>query len=122
MSRRYAPSPFAILRKFCEFWIDRRHSLPCCQFVDQDVIDSEPDDFDCDTCHLQIEFARLDTENARAWDLYGRLCSRFAVDAGIVPDLLRNLVDGWSPSDVVDALERCAVVHDVLNPPPPRQT
>jgi hypothetical protein len=65
--------------------------------------------------------ATLDRENVEAWDLYGRVCTRFAVDFGVVPELLRQLVDGWRPEDVVDLMERFAVMYDVLNPPPPRQ-
>ncbi len=53
--------------------------------------------------------------------MYQRLASRFAVDFGLVPDLLRHLVAGWSSADVADLLERLALMYDVFQPPPPRQ-
>jgi hypothetical protein len=62
--------------------------------------------------------ATLDAENRDAWRIYGQLCSRFAVDFGVAPDLLRALVDGWSPDDVVELMERLTVMYDVLSPAP----
>jgi hypothetical protein len=65
--------------------------------------------------------ATLDRANEEAWQLYGRVCSRFAVDFNVVPELLRHLVDGWPSEDVIELMERFAVMYDVFNPPTQRQ-
>jgi hypothetical protein len=89
--------------------------------VDQEVLDTDAEHFDCATCPVADAQDTLDRENQDAWQLYGRICTRFAVDMGVTADVLRAHVDGWPAADVVDLLERFAVMYDVLSPPPPRQ-
>ncbi len=118
MLRRCATNRFAQLRSFCEFWAYDRPGLTCCQFVDDEVLETDGDYFDCETCAVADAVASLDPDNAEAWHLYGRVCTRFAVDFGMVPDVLRPLVAGWSPDAVADLFDRFAVMYDVLQPPP----
>jgi hypothetical protein len=93
--------------------------VACCQVVDQDVLDTDAEQFDCETCPFVEMQATLDRDNEEAWSVYGRLGSRFLVDFGLIPDTLRRLVDGWPSAEVVDLMERLSVIHDVINPPPP---
>jgi hypothetical protein len=67
-----------------------------------------------------VALASLDLDNADAWSVYGQLCSRFAVDFHLAPELMRHLTEGRAADDVIDLVERLAVVYDVLSPPPPR--
>lgn len=60
---------------------------------------------------------RLDTRNAEAWGLYHRVQNRFAYEVRVTPDLFRALVAGWPAEDVVEIVERCNVIHAVLQPP-----
>jgi hypothetical protein len=88
--------------------------------VDQEVLDTDAEHFDCATCPVAEAQSTLDRENVEAWQLYGRVCTRFAVDVGLVGDVLRAHVEGWPAADVVDLMERFAVLYDVLSPPPKR--
>jgi hypothetical protein len=64
-----------------------------------------------------VALATLDPPSAEAWEIYGRLGSRFAVDFGLVPDVLRRLVAEWSDDDVLDLVDRLAVMYDTFSPP-----
>jgi hypothetical protein len=68
-----------------------------------------------------VALASLDADNADAWAVYGQLCSRFAVDFNLAPALLRHLTEGRAADDVLDLVDRLAVMYDVLSPPPQRQ-
>jgi hypothetical protein len=68
-----------------------------------------------------VALASLDADNADAWSVYGQLCSRFAVDFHLAPALLRHLTEGRAVDDVLDLVDRLAVMYDVLSPPPQRQ-
>lgn len=64
--------------------------------------------------------ATLDSDNREAWGIYGRLCNRFTVDLHVAPVVMASCVEGWSADAVIDLVDRLALMHDVLNPPPPR--
>jgi hypothetical protein len=117
VSKRSAPSPFVNLRSFCEFWTDERPGTACCQFVDQDVLDTDPDEFDCDTCVVRDRQADLWPENADAWRLYHQLVTRFLVDGQLLPVALTRLTADMTLEAFTDALDRLAVIYDVLQPP-----
>lgn len=83
------------------------------------MLDTDGEHFDCETCEVADALASLDADNADAWRVYGQCLSRFAVDLGLVPVQFKALVSGRSDADVVDLMERLAVIYDVLSPPPP---
>ena len=107
---------FAALRQFSEWWVDERPGVLCCQFADQDVIDTDAEHFDCQTCPVPAAFAWLDADNVEAWRIYGQCCTRFAVDLGLVPVHFQALIAGMGPDAVDDLMQRLAVIHDVLSP------
>ncbi len=117
MTRSSTPSPFVNLRQFCEFWSDERPGAACCQFVDQEVLDSDPDQFDCQTCVVRERQADLWPENADAWRLYHQLCTRFLVDGALLAVALTRLTADLTGDQFTDTLDRLSVIYDVLQPP-----
>lgn len=122
MSRSGTPSPFVNLRSFCEFWVDERPLLACCQFVDQDVLDTDPTEFDCDTCPVRERQADLWPENVAAWRLYHQLITRFLVDGQMLGTVFDRLTRELDVESFSDTLDRLAVMYDVLQPPPPQES
>jgi hypothetical protein len=82
------------------------------------VLATEDDDaFDCETCPVANAQATLDETNREAWSVYRRVCQRFPYDFHAAPLLLDRLTEHWPASEVVDLLDRLALMYDVLNPP-----
>ncbi len=83
------------------------------------MLETDGDQFNCETCPVACQQATLDAANVEAWGLYHRMGNRFAVDFHLTADLFRGLVAGWPAEDVVDVLERLSVMYDTLSPPAP---
>ncbi len=66
--------------------------------------------------------AELFAVNARALNIYHRLCGRTIGDLGAAGWLLHVLTDGWSSDDVLDLVERLEVIREILDPPVTRPT
>jgi hypothetical protein len=84
--------------------------------VDQDVLDTDAEHFDCETCPVRCMQGTLDAPNWEAWDIYHRLHARLVVDLKLAPVLFPVLVNGWPAPDVLELTERLAILHDVLAP------
>lgn len=61
-------------------------------------------------------------ENARALQIYRRLCGRTVVDLNLAGWLFQALTDGWSTLDVLDLVARLERIREVLDPPRPART
>ena len=49
--------------------------MSCCQFAEDDEIETDPDVFDCVACPVAQAAQDLWPENAEAWDLFQRLAT-----------------------------------------------
>lgn len=107
--------PFARLREFCAFWTDHRGAA-CCQLADAETVETDPEQFDCDTCAVRAAVDALDDANAEAWAVFHRVYTRFIVDWHLVTERLRLETAGWSPQAVLDLFDRLAIIYDELAP------
>lgn len=114
MRQRSTRQAFANLRAFCEFWVDRRPQIVCCQYVDDETLACE--DFDCATCEVRSASDALWPENVSAWQLFQQISTRFVVDARLVGEAFRVLTNDWPTDAKADAFERLSVIYDVMNP------
>jgi hypothetical protein len=55
-------------------------------------------------------------ENVTAWKVYGRLSSRFVVDAGLAGEVFRQAVARADSDTVDDLVERLGEIHEILMP------
>ena len=101
--------------------MDERPSCACCQFQDQEILDTDAAQFDCETCEVRIAQASVFPENRDAWEMFQILSSRFVWDSQSLGAFFIRLTDGWTDDEVTDRLQRCAVIYDVLYPSPPAQ-
>ena len=81
------------------------------------MVDTDPDQFDCETCLVRRAVDGLNDEDAEAWETFQRVYTRFTVDWQLVPDRLRLETAGWAPDDVLDLHERLAIIYHELYPP-----
>jgi hypothetical protein len=61
--------------------------------------------------------ADLWEENVDVWRLYHQLVTRFLVDGQLLPVALTRLTAAMDLDAFSDALDRLAVIYDVLQPP-----
>jgi hypothetical protein len=97
---------------------DDASRVVCCQTADDELLQYQPELFDCARCERYQQAALLDEPNRDAWGLYQQMARRFIVDLGIGPEVFRQLTAGRDPEDVVDRVARCAVIYDIFQPPP----
>lgn len=79
---------------------------------------ANPQQFVCARCPHLLREQELWAVNARALDLYHRLCGRTTADLGLAGWLLQAVTDGWTTADVVDLLARLELIRSVLDPAP----
>jgi hypothetical protein len=58
----------------------------------------------------------LDGENADAWRLYTRLCTRLVIDAGLSGTVYEQATRDLSDEAQTDLIARLSVIHDLLQP------
>lgn len=86
------------------------------------MVETDVDQFDCQTCRVAESLESLDAENLVAWRLYHRIATRVVIDAGLGPAVFAASTRDLEP-DAVDALvQRVGLIHDILQPPKPRET
>lgn len=117
--RRSAPSPFAQLKDWCYLWDDYKHKT-CCLTADDDLIESEPAVFDCETCDLGCGLHDLDDANKEAWMLFQQMLSRLTMEhPGLAAAVLSRVIERYSADDALDLLQRLSIIYDVLIPVAP---
>jgi len=110
------PPPFAELRRFAEEWDDLKLT-PCCQLVDEETVETESDEvFNCDTCPVRDAIEGLDPDNAEAWELLGRMCSRFVMETRSLPHVFMRLTATKDDEEFADLMTRLAIIYDVQVP------
>lgn len=85
---------------------------------DPELIETDPEVFQCETCEVSDRIQGLDAENARAWRLFQSLQTRFLVENRAVGMALAVFTADDSPEDVADLISRLSVLYDVYFPPP----
>jgi len=96
--------------------------VSCCQFAEDDEIETDPDVFDCVACPVAQAAQDLWPENAEAWDLFQRLATRLVVDVGLAAPGFQRVTEGFSVTEVHDLVERLATIYDLVMPPKTEQT
>ena len=98
--------------------MDRGRDATCCRSADPEIVESEPEMFECETCEFRQRVDGLDADNQAAWRLYARMNShRWLWDMQCGPWWLGELFREMDPDDRDDAMERIDVIHDTLHPP-----
>lgn len=113
---RWRPSPFANLRRFCEWWADYGQTTRCCQRATPDELQADPDRYDCERCELKARNDGLWQVNRDAWQVYGEIGRRVVALCDLRGAVLERLTVDWPTDDVLDLVQRLDVILDVLNP------
>lgn len=77
----------------------------------------DPELYVCETCAVAEAYDGLDDDNRAAWELFQRVCSRFACETGTSGSVLTGLLSGASPVEYEDTVQRLAVIYNALCPP-----
>ena len=109
---------FGQLRTWAEFWADSVATghVVCCQLADDELVASEPEQYDCRSCVLIEHLTSLDADNQQAWEIYRACCNRFTQDLGAGSVVLDRLTQDMEPEDFVDVTDRLRLVYDILAP------
>lgn len=118
VARWRSGSPFAQLREWAIWWEDTGRHTPCCLTADDDVIETDAQEFNCETCEVKTRRAALDPENTRAVDVFGQCVTRFCRETQTSALVLGCLTANDSPEQVVDLVARLEVLYDVFVPVP----
>lgn len=78
---------------------------------------ANPDVFACARCAHTAWEDSLWAVNARALDVYRRLCGRTVGDLSLAGWLVQQVTAGWSPTDRLDLIDRIERIRAVLDPP-----
>ncbi len=115
--RKNGGTPFAQLTEFCHWW-DTQERKSCCQFADDELLESDGQQFDCTTCTAPERLEELDPANREAWQVFGQVVSRLCVDVpGLVSPILARVVSDKSGDDATDLLQRMTLIYDAVSPP-----
>ena len=85
--------------------------------MEQELIDSDPQEFDCATCDVADRLRGLDEPNTQAWELYRRCCNRFTSDLQAGGVVLGRLTQEMDADTFIDQMDRLQVIYDVIQPP-----
>jgi hypothetical protein len=68
--------------------------------VDQEVLETDADAFDCTTCPLAAQQAALYRENVDAWHIFHTVGRRVVVQLGMGPEVFRQCVKDREPDEI----------------------
>lgn len=88
----------------------------CCLTAPRELLETEPDAFDCATCERRIKTEALDEDNRDAWALWQTMGTRFVKEFGIGATVLAWRCEGRAPDDIDDLIARLSVIYDALCP------
>lgn len=90
--------------------------MACCQVVEQDVLDTDADQFDCEDCPLAAAQDALWPENAEAWTVFIELGQRVVREWGLAGSVWQTVIEGRTRQEAKDLMERIATIYDVMVP------
>lgn len=97
--------------------MDAGQHAVCCRASDPEIVDSEPDMFQCDTCEFRLRVDGLDPDNVAAWRFYAKLTShRWLHDMQAGPWWLQQIAGGLDEDERDEVLDRIDVIYDTLHP------
>lgn len=83
-----------------------------------DLVESESEVFDCDTCEHKRQLDGLDADNVEAWGFYARLLAhRWVWDWQVGPWRLDQLTRDLDEDRRELLLARVSVIYDTFHPP-----
>lgn len=82
------------------------------------MLETDPEQFDCDTCEVRIEQDRLSPENVEAWELFNGLMNRWLWESHGIAEMFLALTEDSDSHERLEMIERCATIYDILYPPP----
>jgi hypothetical protein len=88
----------------------------CCLFHGDDVVNTDIEQFDCQTCQVAESIESLDERNVRAWRLYQHLAQRIVVDAQLATAVFRRVADELDEDEYAGLIERLGTIYDVISP------
>lgn len=84
-------------------------------------MDLDPHMYQCGTCVVDAALADLSAENYQAWQLFDRICTRFAIEQRAVGTVLDRLTADLSPDDFEDMVMRFSMLYNIYFPKPKEQ-
>lgn len=118
--RRNGPPPFENLKAWCDSWLTLKEE-PCCQHADEETVESDCEEFDCETCPVYEALQALWPENLEAWTLFHRLACRVSADYQMTSPVLAAVLRERDAEESLDLLDRFATIYDLVYPPPPKK-
>jgi len=94
---------------------DGRHA-PCCQTVSPDVLETDAQEFNCDTCVVRQRFDGLDPENAEAWGAFQTCATRFCVESRSTGAVLTRIGESLETEAFADLVARISLIYDGVVP------
>lgn len=98
--------------------MDERPNAACCLFASEEEIETDAEQYDCESCVVAQALTRLWPENARAWHLSRTLLTRFSHELQIAPLVLDRLTRDDDPEAFTDLVDRLAIIYAELVPAP----
>ncbi len=86
-------------------------------FATDEELETDGEQYDCETCPVADHLQGLWPENAEAWRIYRLLASRFLVDLHAGGAALTKLTADLDEEPFEDLMQRLAIIYDVLCPP-----
>lgn len=84
--------------------------------ADDELVEQEPELYDCGTCTLLDRIHDLDSDNQRAWSLYRSCCNRFTQDLGAGALLLDRLTQDLGAEEFEELADRLRLLYDIVAP------
>jgi hypothetical protein len=72
--------------------------------------------YQCGTCEVKQQLDGLDAEGHQAWDIYQKVCSRFALETNTAGVVLDRATAGLDDDDALDVVARLSLLYGVLCP------
>jgi len=97
--------------------VDRGQHATCCRSADPEIVQSEPEVFDCEACEFRQRVDGLGDENADAWRYYVRLTGhRWLWDMQGADWWLGQVFGACDEDERDDVMARIDVIYDALHP------
>lgn len=90
--------------------------MACCQLADPEELATDPDAYDCATCRVRVELARLRPENRAAWQLYQQVVTRFTVETRAIGSVLAGVLRERDPEEALDLVARLSLIYEESMP------
>jgi hypothetical protein len=80
-------------------------------------VETELEQYDCETCAIKAALAGLDDDNRRAWVTWQQVAHRIVVDLQAGGTVLGWALADLDPPAALACVERLSIIYDTLQPP-----